>query len=377
MAQSNRLHFNQGRNHQSLLEYYTVLQLELSKKVLNKKIIYLDTKFWVLLRDGLLYPEKKILEKELLLLSESLFENGKCIFPITEDVFMEVMKQTDSTTLIATAQVIDKLSDGVILIDSKTRLHFEVRHFILTKQGKPFFETKHLVWSKLSYVLGFQSFYFPDFNPDDNLMFEKSFVDHVWDMTMTQYIQGIQSNTPDIDFQNFLNVNFAENLNKGKFAHQNEASNFQQMFMNEVAGAVDYYKEDLATIWEDINEYETGKALSEQEIKERRPKAASLMKNFILELFRLNEVGKAMPSIHIQAALHAAVRWDKNQKFQNHDFHDLNHATAALPYCDYFFTEKRLAHLVTQKLLGFDKLYNCEVKWTIKDAILSLKILAS
>jgi hypothetical protein len=40
-----------------------------------------------------------------------------------------------------------------------------------------------------------------------------------------------------------------------------------------------------------------------------------------------------MPTIRIPSTLHAAVRWDKQQKYQKHDF---QHAIAALPYCDYF-----------------------------------------
>jgi hypothetical protein len=44
-------------------------------------------------------------------------------------------------------------------------------------------------------------------------------------------------------------------------------------------------------------------------------------------------VDKSMPTIRIPSTLHAAVRWDKQQKYQKHDF---QHAIAALPYCDYF-----------------------------------------
>jgi len=76
-----------------------------------------------------------------------------------------------------------------------------------------------------------------------------------------------------------------------------------------------------------------------------------------------------MPTIHILSALYAAVIWDKQQRFQDNDFYDFRHATAALPYCDYFFTEKRLAHLLTQNLLGLDKFYQCTVKSKEKEAI--------
>jgi hypothetical protein len=93
------------------------------------------------------------------------------------------------------------------------------------------------------------------------------------------------------------------------------------------------------------------------------------MRNTITNIFRLNKAGKTMPTIHIFSTLYAAVRWDKKQKFQDNDFYDFRHATAALPYCDYFFTEKRLAHLLMQNLLGLDKFYQCTVHSKEKEAI--------
>ena len=43
------------------------------------------------------------------------------------------------------------------------------------------------------------------------------------------------------------------------------------------------------------------------------------------------------------------------------------------PIVTYFFTEKRLKHLVTQKLLQFDKLYGCDVQSNLSGAIASLE----
>ena len=97
------------------------------------------------------------------------------------------------------------------------------------------------------------------------------------------------------------------------------------------------------------------------------------MGNAICNFFRLKKVGNAMPTMQISAALYASVRWDKKQKFQNHDFYDFRHAAAALPYCDYFFTEKRLAHLVTQNQFSYDKKYKCQVQSKVNCAVSLLK----
>jgi hypothetical protein len=52
------------------------------------------------------------------------------------------------------------------------------------------------------------------------------------------------------------------------------------------------------------------------------------------------------PAMHIIAAAHAAIRTDPKRRFKAGDWHDLNHASMALPYCSAFFTERSLAHLL-------------------------------
>ena len=68
-----------------------------------------------------------------------------------------------------------------------------------------------------------------------------------------------------------------------------------------------------------------------------------------------------MPSLRIPATLHAAIRWERNRKYEANDMHDIGHASTALPYFDTFLTEHSLRHLLTRKDLGLDRLYDCMV----------------
>ena len=68
-----------------------------------------------------------------------------------------------------------------------------------------------------------------------------------------------------------------------------------------------------------------------------------------------------LPSFEIRAGVHAAIRSDYNRKYKKGDVDDVNHATVALPYFDYFLTEKSLAHLITTKPLRYDQLFGCTV----------------
>lgn len=141
------------------------------------------------------------------------------------------------------------------------------------------------------------------------------------------------------------------------------------MFLNEIGGVIDLLGEDLADMMENMFKKDHGKKLSIADKRTHRAETMRLMRNAIYNLFKLNKMpSNALPTLRILASLHAAVRWDKKQKFDDHDMHDFGHATTALPYADYFFTEKRLHHLMQQKLLGLDKLYKCEIHSKLVEA---------
>ena len=72
--------------------------------------------------------------------------------------------------------------------------------------------------------------------------------------------------------------------------------------------------------------------------------------------------GKAtLRTLHIETSIYAALRWNKGQKFKANDFFDIQHAGAAVGYCDAFFTERSLANVLTRSDLGLDILYGCTV----------------
>jgi hypothetical protein len=61
-----------------------------------------------------------------------------------------------------------------------------------------------------------------------------------------------------------------------------------------------------------------------------------LVVNSFTNLIRLGKVGNALPRAQIEAGVHAIVRWHRTRPFSAQDFVDINHATAALPYCHLF-----------------------------------------
>ncbi len=342
----------------------------LGSDVLSKKVVYLDTRYWVILMKAQLGESKDQNEQQLLVIIETLYKSGKCIFPISQDVFLEVVKQTDPRTLNATVDLIDHLSGGVSLISFDDRIGLEFLQFIYESTNRPTYKAKEMVWTKLSYLLGYVH---PDIKGVDDKtrnILGKVFIDNMWSATLADMLKSLGAD--GISRFSGWSPSWAAQANEGKVKFQHENKSFKQLFMSEIAGIVDVCKEDLADSMKYLFEKETSGSLSSNELEDHG--TAQLMSNMVCNLFRLNKIDKQLPTFNIMAGLHAAVRQNPKQNFENNDTYDFRHAAGALPYCDYFFTERPLTNLLTQKLLGYDKRYDCVVKWKVKD---SLEILSN
>jgi hypothetical protein len=363
---------HQREPYKSADAYAKEKRLELGAGLLATKKIYLDTKYWLLLRDAKLGRARDEYQVQMLALTERVSSSGRYIFPICEDIFVEVLKQTDPDTLRSTVALIDSFSKGVSLLSGEERVRLEVFHFLETCLGSSVFCLQELVWTKVAYNLGYLTPYHDKFPKHTNTLIQKAFFDQMWSASLMDIVETISRNgAPNLPPIR----GYSERLNTGKFAHMHQNNTFNEMFLSEIAGMVDSYKADFKDLFAYKFEKQYGCPPNPEDLE--LSESGQLFANMIYNLFNLNKVKQELPSFRIHAGLHAAVRWDKKQKYQDNDMHDFRHATAALGYCDYFFTEKRLCHLVTQDLLKYDKLFNCKTLWRVDDAVECLTTLAS
>lgn len=342
----------------------------LSQEVNTNKVVYFDTKFWLVVRNVALGRSNSDLEQEFYEEIVSLVEKGRLIFPISQDVFLEVIKQSDPETLGQTATLIDRLSCGVSLINFEERLELEIKYFLYSCVGKSVYDCREVAWTKLAYNMGFVTPSNKFLDPETDKVIQKAFIDQMWNISLSDMITTISENG---GLSRLDMPRMSEKLNEGKFNHAHENNSFKQMFLSELAGSLDGYGNVVAKSMEDMYEAETGKTLSEEERK--NSDLGKGLRNAIYNLFRLNKAKSYFPTFDIISGLHAAIRWDKNQKYQNNDLHDIRHAASALPYCEAFFTEKRLAHLITQKATSYDKKYSCAVASSVLEALDVIKAL--
>ena len=338
--------------------------IALSKTVNSKKIVYFDTKFWLIIRDVALGRSESTIANQFYQAVISLAENELFIFPISQDVFIEILKQTDPTTLHQTVDLVDKLSSGVSLISFEERIALETKSFFLSSSGKIVYECQEMVWTKLSYNMGFVTPTNQCFTPNMDSAIQKAFIDQMWSVTLADIVNTTSENGESLIPSM---PKLSAKLNEGKFSHSHENRSFKQMFLSELAGALDAYETIIASSLEEICEQETGRPLLNTE--KDNPDSIKLLRNAIYNLFRLNKAQVFFPTFNITSGLHASIRWDKNQKYQDNDMHDIRHAASALPYCDAFFTEKRLAHLITQKATSYNKHFSCLIASSVSDAI--------
>jgi hypothetical protein len=139
--------------------------------------VYLDTKFWIILRKAALDPRKFEEGNELLRRLRSAVANGAIFCPISESIFFELMKQSDGGSRLATARLIDELSLGATLVPHQMRVATELARFIhLSEFGEAVLDPlNHLIWSELTYVLGFVHPGATPFDRDTELAVQKAF----------------------------------------------------------------------------------------------------------------------------------------------------------------------------------------------------------
>jgi|SRR6267154_3160280 len=137
--------------HITLEQHVKSRVVELGQQLQGRAAIYLDTKFWILLRDctaGRNHDPEAI---QLLQRLRRIVQTGRAFCPVSESIFLEFLKKADANAHLEIAQVVDELSLGIALLDHQTRLGTEIAHFIQSASGSETLHPLHsLVWSKVA-----------------------------------------------------------------------------------------------------------------------------------------------------------------------------------------------------------------------------------
>jgi hypothetical protein len=343
-------------------------RVALASLLASRTVVFLDLNYWIRLRDAKLGKSSDTVFIDMLATARHLVSSNACVFPITDSMFHEVRKQSGDR-LKETLDMIDELSQGVCIHNRSTRVDCEILDFLQPSDNKV--TAKELLWTKPYFLFINKLPFDTPFDKDTEIQMQRLFADDMWEKGFSDLVDKLR------DFEGFTGAEFDDNsdsLNAAKINYTHEYSTFHELFMNEIAGAIDTVKDEIIGCWDYLYQKSSGNTLTDTE-KEKRWNNQEFQKG-VYNVFRVQKAKKHLPYIHVMAACHAVIRWDENLRYDgNHQF-DFEHAACALPYSDVFFTERQLKHLVTQNQLKLDELYSCEVIAKAKDALAHLKNLS-
>lgn len=348
----------------SLGEHVRRRQRELGDSLQSRRVIYLDQKFWIILRGGAAGERSAPDEIALLALLKKEVASGTAFCPISQSTFAELLKQKDAATRLATAQLIDELSLGISLIPFDERIELELKHYIYSKNEKRDLEPiRCLAWSKLSYVVGHVHPTNMGFDRATELALQKAFFDRMWTLSLSEMVQSLGDSMPsDMTFDRL-----ADRLNAGNTEHARELKSFPKTYAIELKGVLNLVAPIGAGIVSDMAELASGLSMPREGIEWFD--LVQKWKTFLLKAFEQDEGKDILRTLHIYTCLHAAIRWNKAQQLEANDFHDFQHACAAMGYCDVFLTERGLKAMVTANHIALDVLYGCQVASNVKEAL--------
>ena len=339
------------------MDSYNQFRVAIGESVLKKYRIYLDTRYWIFMRDAFLgkaTPTQIRIYKKL----KAMVATGSAICPLSPDIFIELMKQGNREQRLNSARVMDELSHQVCFISPADIAGQELISFIRFCQekakGRPLFEPEKYVWTKVALMkMGDNIPSLPGIPNSQMNSLRAEFIDYLSKFTLVQILEMIKGDLSVPDFRDL-----AARLNRGKDNNQ-QWSSFPELYMHEVAGCLDILKDDIEKVWAFLYQADTGRIPTTDEVHQSQ--CVKYLSNLVYGAFDKKKIGKELPFIRVNSSLHAFLRYNREQRYKENDFFDFSHAAWALPYCNGFFTEKPLQDWICGNLLKLDELYGTKV----------------
>ena len=258
--------------------------------------------------------------------------------------------------------MIDELSEGISIVTERTRQQLEFMAFV--RKFNDVKENLHeLVWSSTSINMMYP--FFIKNMPDE---VNESFIDFLRNLSFCDIVRQLKSSGNLTPFRYKDDI---DALNSAKEKFKNENKTFEQLFLSELVGYLDVFEDTLNDYMQYLFYLDHGFYPTDED---KSGVKSDTFKIMIYNLCKYKKLSNELPSFTIFPELNAAVRWNTERKYKDgNDTIDFLHASAALPYFDYFFTEKELKAIIHQREL--DKKYSCVVECNPTKALTLLRLL--
>jgi hypothetical protein len=349
--------------------YRRVMRLRMADFALSRHRIYLDMNYWIWLRDAAFRQPKLPIHAELWRRLRQLSKSGRGFCPVSYPVFAEVLKQNTSTRR-RTACVVDRLCGGVCIVDKSSRVRVQLSHFVWTKLlgDQTLKPSIQYIWAPTSHFLGMGHAEMQNWPSEVNLKQQK-----LW-LQFTQYLKfsdvfELMKELPPAERDNWRHT-LLQNFMSDRTREQLRSLN--ATYKIEVGASTDIIAKDIADFAIDLFDKGIRSPLGPE--ASHTDLAASLA-SIITTGLTMGRITTDFPQYHIMGVIHATIRWMR-RRYQVNDPMDHQHATAALPYCNAFFTERDLRDTLTRGPFHLDRAYGCHVISDPNEAVAYLEEIA-
>ncbi len=188
-------------------------------------------------------------------------KHGIILCPISFPLFLELMKQSDPQTRLATAQLMDAFSGGVCMRFPHELEKLELRQRLLrTVLGTDAPDLKEWIWTKVGYVAGEFLPFNKTFSGADNNLIRKVSIDDMWAMSLGHFLE-----LDDEDMSVGLEMQYATAMNADAEWYRQAKLPFQEVLAREKGYLVHRLKDDMRQIAQEIwNDYPNHRDLNKQ-----------------------------------------------------------------------------------------------------------------
>ena len=319
-------------------EHIRRVRKERSELIRDKRLIYLDTNAWKCLADHQLNkPRLTSAMSDFAAAIGRVRESGQFVFPIGLATFFELDALTNPETRDSIVELVDGLSLGYCIAPFPERIGQELTHAGLANFQDDD-DPADFLRSPIE-LLGI-----PEMVPTDAGLaivdrntFNKAFFDTLVQLPFSLQLE-VARTSPVSKWDNSRGT---EELNQGKVAHQAEIVNLNTGIFVELKGIIEAWK--------------TGEGIPVLSPQVAQQAAA------IQYHWHQNPTSRAMPTLRVLSSLYGLMRFDANRKYKDGDQADFLTAASALPIAEAFFTDRRLAALLSEPTLSLNSFSKCVV----------------
>ena len=337
----------------SVEEYILKYKAQVALGIANTKVVYLDTNYWVRLRDAEL-GKGSAAGVALLSRLRSLVAARKivCVSHLTS--MLEIAKQLEDSARTTTA-LVDELTERVALAPTAELDALEIGNYVGARAGatQP---SPPLQWTCLGQIAKSELSgvnVLPANLGNERHAVLKSAADALWNQGLSEVFEAFHWETKhhlqaDLDAKTLIRVEERKSTRPqdGNLKKTREAE-FEALMKQHVA----LFEAEFRKLMGPIGGAALGAKL---------PLAAQALAQHAAADYQTGALGIHLPGFVIRTELYSMYECDPAHKLSSNDWQDWQHASAALPYCQLFLTEKRLAHQVTT-MLHLDTKYQCRV----------------